>query len=193
MLLTEAATGDVLWSLNFLRKSVLKNFAKFTGNLFFNKVTSQACNFIKKDTSTQVFSCEFCEIFKKTFFTEHLQSTASIWINSEKIFIIKRSQKIFKISHKRSIDIHNQIMKNKYYLNRNSKQNSFYSILFLRQLYSTLNIHSEKKSWDSVFWNESWIKNQKQSPRDALWKRCSKKLCEIDRKTPVMESFLIKL
>ena len=25
-------------------------------------------NFIKKETLAQVFSCEFCEIFKKTFF-----------------------------------------------------------------------------------------------------------------------------
>ena len=36
-----------------VRKSVLRNFAKFTGkhlcqSLFFNKVTSSACNFIKK-------------------------------------------------------------------------------------------------------------------------------------------------
>ena len=28
----------------------------------------QACNFIKKETLTQVFSCEFCESFKNTFF-----------------------------------------------------------------------------------------------------------------------------
>ena len=27
-----------------------------------------ACNFIKKETLTQVFSCEFCEIFRNTFF-----------------------------------------------------------------------------------------------------------------------------
>ena len=27
-----------------------------------------ACNFIKKDSLTQVFSCEFCEISKNTFF-----------------------------------------------------------------------------------------------------------------------------
>ena len=26
------------------------------------------CNFIKKETLTQVFSCEFCEISKNTFF-----------------------------------------------------------------------------------------------------------------------------
>ena len=32
----------------------------------------QACNFIKKETSTQLFSCEFYEIFENTFFTEHL-------------------------------------------------------------------------------------------------------------------------
>ena len=32
----------------------------------------QACNFIKKETLTQVFSCEFCEIFINAFFIEHL-------------------------------------------------------------------------------------------------------------------------
>ena len=29
-----------------------------------------ACNFIKKETLAQMFSCEFCEISKKTLFTE---------------------------------------------------------------------------------------------------------------------------
>ena len=37
----------------------------------------QACNFIKSETLAQVFSCEFCEISQKTFFTEHLWVTAS--------------------------------------------------------------------------------------------------------------------
>ena len=31
-----------------------------------------ACNFIKKETVVQVFSCEFCEIFTNTFFIKHL-------------------------------------------------------------------------------------------------------------------------
>ena len=30
----------------------------------------QACNFIAKETLVKMFSCEFCEIFKSTFFTE---------------------------------------------------------------------------------------------------------------------------
>ena len=32
---------------------------------------------IKKETLAQVFSCEFCEISKNTFFREHLRVTAS--------------------------------------------------------------------------------------------------------------------
>ena len=35
------------------------------------------CNFIKKETLAQLFSCEFCQISKNTFFTEHLWTTAS--------------------------------------------------------------------------------------------------------------------
>ena len=38
----------------------------------------EACNFTKKETLAQVFSCEFCEISKNAFFTEHLWATASI-------------------------------------------------------------------------------------------------------------------
>ena len=38
---------------------------------------SQACYFIKKGILTQVFSCEFYEICKNTFLTEHLRATAS--------------------------------------------------------------------------------------------------------------------
>ena len=37
----------------------------------------QACSFIKKETLAQAFLCEFCEISKNIFFTEHLWTTAS--------------------------------------------------------------------------------------------------------------------
>ena len=54
-----------------VKKVVFRNFAKFTGkhlcqSIFFNKV--EAWNFIKKETLAQMFSCEFCEISKNTFF-----------------------------------------------------------------------------------------------------------------------------
>ena len=40
-----------------------------------------ACNFIKKETPTHVFSCEFCKAFKNIFFTKHLPVTISITTN----------------------------------------------------------------------------------------------------------------
>ena len=33
----------------------------------------EACNFIKQETLAQVFSCEFCEISKNTFFVKYLR------------------------------------------------------------------------------------------------------------------------
>ena len=55
-----------------IKKGALKYFPKFKGkhlrqSLFFNKL----------QTLTQVFSCEFCKNFRKTFFTEHLPTTVS--------------------------------------------------------------------------------------------------------------------
>ena len=44
---------------------------------FLIKLQVEACNFIKKETLAQVFSCEFCEISKGNFPTKHLQMTAS--------------------------------------------------------------------------------------------------------------------
>ena len=43
-------------------------------------------NFIKKETLAQVFSIEFSEISKNTFFTEHLQETASLVIYVKQFF-----------------------------------------------------------------------------------------------------------
>ena len=68
-----------------MKKGIPTNFIKFTGkhlcqSLFFRKTAGlrpQACNFSKKETLAQEFSCEFCDSFKSTFFTEQLQTTVS--------------------------------------------------------------------------------------------------------------------
>ena len=45
----------------------------------FNEVAGlKAYNFIKKETPTQVFSCEYCKNFKNTYFEKHLQMTTSV-------------------------------------------------------------------------------------------------------------------
>ena len=38
----------------------------------------QACNFIKKEALVRILLYEFCEIFKNTFFIEHLRTIASV-------------------------------------------------------------------------------------------------------------------
>ena len=45
----------------------------------------QAYNFIKKETLAHVFSCKFWEISKNTFSTEHLRTTAYIFLISFEI------------------------------------------------------------------------------------------------------------
>ena len=62
----------------FYKKSVLKSLAKFPvkflcQSLFLNKTASlKTYKFIKKATLTQIFSCEFCKIFK----SDILQNTS---------------------------------------------------------------------------------------------------------------------
>ena len=68
----------------FFKIGVLKNFAIFTGkhlccNLFFNKVAGlRYATLLKKETLSQVFSCEYCNIFKNTYFEEHPRTDASV-------------------------------------------------------------------------------------------------------------------
>ena len=42
-----------------------------------NKVCLRPATLLKKEILAQLFSREFCEMFKDTFFTEHLWTTAS--------------------------------------------------------------------------------------------------------------------
>ena len=61
-----------------VREGVLGIFSKLTRkhmcqSLFFKKIVGLS------ETLEKVFSCEFCEISKNTFFTEHLWATASLF------------------------------------------------------------------------------------------------------------------
>ena len=57
-----------------MKKSVLRNFTKFIGKRLYQSL------FFKKETLALVFSCEFCEISKNSFFTEHLWMTAFMFM-----------------------------------------------------------------------------------------------------------------
>ena len=71
----------------YLEPSLSSIIKLFYENTIFTKLFLQkssivddrpwVCNFIKKETPTQVFSCEFCEIFKNTSFYGTLPAAAS--------------------------------------------------------------------------------------------------------------------
>ena len=73
----------------FFKKTVFNNFAIFIGkdlcwSLFLIKlqvIRTLKLQFFKNPT--QVFSCEYCEIFKNTNFEEHLQTVASEFYSNE--------------------------------------------------------------------------------------------------------------
>ena len=74
---------------------------------------NSACNFFLKKTPTQMVSCEYCKIFKNTYFEEHLRTAVrilrkiSFWKmkkwkieNSEKLEISKISEfSYFQVFH----------------------------------------------------------------------------------------------
>ena len=77
---------------------------------FLIELQAETCSFIKKDTLAQVFSFEFCEISKNTFFTEHLWETASMygiqvgyvsfWIHLQQIY---QGCSVFQVHHLRTL------------------------------------------------------------------------------------------
>ena len=77
-LLTLYQVGEAFWLVAYFdleaavqRCSVKKVFLEISQNSQEN-TCARVCNFIKKETLAQLFSCEFCEISKNIFFTEHL-------------------------------------------------------------------------------------------------------------------------
>ena len=84
---TEKSLSTSICQIHPTRKRLLINWEnKFRNNQPWAFIWSiylcwtdrpQACDYIKNKTLAQVFSCEFCAIFKSTFFTEHLWTTAS--------------------------------------------------------------------------------------------------------------------
>ena len=73
--------SSFLLSDYYQRCSVKKVFLEILQNSQENTCATlliklQPCNFIKKESLAQVFSCKFCEVSKNTFFSEHLWPTA---------------------------------------------------------------------------------------------------------------------
>ena len=64
---------------------------------FLIKLQAEACNFIKKESLAQVFSCEFCEISKNTFFHRTPLVAASVYYLRKKLSKFSNAQR--KVFH----------------------------------------------------------------------------------------------
>ena len=68
---TQERYYPIIFSEAVARECSLKYvFVKLWQNL---EETPVSDSFLKEETPMQVFFCKFCEIFKNTFFTEHLR------------------------------------------------------------------------------------------------------------------------
>ena len=64
----EAATRGDLYKKVFLKFSQNSQENSCARASFLIKLQAETCNLISKETLAQLLSCEFCEIFKNTFF-----------------------------------------------------------------------------------------------------------------------------
>ena len=89
--ITEDSPNENIFKKQPLACSVKKVFLNISQNSQENTCTKayfliklpEACNFIKRNTLAKMLFCEFCELFKNTFFTENLRVTASdIWMHA---------------------------------------------------------------------------------------------------------------
>ena len=47
-------------------------------SLFLIKLEASGLQIYQTETPTQVFPCDYCKVFKKTYFEEHLRTAASV-------------------------------------------------------------------------------------------------------------------
>ena len=80
-LISEAAVGGGQW-----KKLFLKLLQHSQENMCWVPSTRVAATLLKRE-SKQMFSCQYCEIFKKTYFEEHLRTAGSV-IFSQDVFTL---------------------------------------------------------------------------------------------------------
>ena len=82
----------------FFKKGILRNFTIFTGkNLCWSLFLIKLPVWSPQETPIQMFSSKYCEIFKNSYFKEHLQTAASDGFFIQFVFILATHSKRWKI------------------------------------------------------------------------------------------------
>ena len=85
----------------FCKNGFLKNFANIQANTcarasFLIKLQAWGLQFCWKRDCYKVFSCEFCEVFKNTFFKNI--SGACFWINIVTVFLYRNQRRVIIVN-----------------------------------------------------------------------------------------------
>ena len=85
------------WSVKNVFLEILQNSQENTCTRvsFLIKLQTSACNFIKKETLVQIFSCEFCEISKKNFSYRTPPVAVSLNFTIVLLFMLSLSASLF--------------------------------------------------------------------------------------------------
>ena len=92
-----SSPSEVLCKKVFLKIYQNSQEKTSTSVSFLIKLQALVCNFIKKETLAQVFSCKFCEMVKNTFFTEHLWMAAPV--KNQMLFENKTFTDVYFLRH----------------------------------------------------------------------------------------------
>ena len=82
----------------FCKKDVLRTSQNLQENTRVYSDRPKACDLVKKETPAQVFFCEFCEIFKNTFFYRTPPVAASVCDAMTNIFLLFKTSEMITIS-----------------------------------------------------------------------------------------------
>ena len=103
-LLIQRQPSEVFYKKEFLKIKIRRK--DLCRSLFADKVAGlRSATLLKKESLEQVFSCEFRKIFKNTYFTEHLWTTASDDSKAYYYFSsVKYNSKVQKIKSKTKLN-----------------------------------------------------------------------------------------
>ena len=158
---TDAATGGVLYRQEKMFSEILQNSQEntYARVSFLIKLKADPCNFIRKETLAQVFSSEFCEITKNTFFTEHVWATLTNSRNFSSFFFSSSSNsRNFSMSSNFSKQI----------------QSGLKAALWLAFTVSFISVSSFK----TLYWNSTYLK-KKLSWSVQTWAQCLEKTVKV--------------
>ena len=112
---------------------------------FLIKLQASTCSIIKKETTAQVFSCEFCEIFNNSFFLQNI-SNGCFW----NLFMLKLLEDFAKFFKNNFFTEHLwTIASELLHVDFNLVDRNEKNIFFTKSCYTNIQMLQDKENWEA--------------------------------------------